>query len=120
MARRTAPKDPLARLRARIDAADHRIVRALADRREVVAALAAVKQREGLPLRDAARERALREERRAFGARLGVPEALVDAVFRAVLTAARAQLAEQMETTGARKGKGGKGKSARRRPGGRA
>ena len=77
----------LAHMRASIDALDHALVNLLAERRMLVSELFAFKERSGLPLFDPARERDLLAERALFAEARGVPAALAERVFRAVLDA---------------------------------
>ncbi|WP_245593935.1 ubiquinone anaerobic biosynthesis accessory factor UbiT [Arenimonas metalli] len=69
----------LARLRLGIDALDDALLVCLAARRRLVAAVARVKQREGLPVRDAARERRIDERGQSLARRLGLPPSLARA-----------------------------------------
>lgn len=78
--------DPrVATCRAELDAIDREVLALLARRRELVRALFVLKDADGIPRVDPARERALLDDRRATAAALGLPPELADAVFRAVL-----------------------------------
>lgn len=69
----------LERLRRGIDALDDALLVCLAARRRLVAAVARVKQRDGLPARDAARERRIEARGESLARRLGLPLALARA-----------------------------------------
>ncbi len=79
-------------LRAQIDEADALLVRALAARWRAVLAIAEHKRERRLDRFDPARELLVRERWRAEGRALGLPEALVDAVFDAVIERSRAEV----------------------------
>jgi predicted lipid carrier protein YhbT/chorismate mutase len=66
----------LARFRFGIDAFDDALLLCLAGRRRLVAAAARVKQREGRPVRDPARERRIVARGQSLARRLGLPPAL--------------------------------------------
>lgn len=83
----------LAALRSRIDTVDRAIVDLLAQRRDLVTEIAACKRDDARPLRDPERERELLADRRAHGASHGLPEELIENVFREVLRASREHLA---------------------------
>lgn len=87
----TPPADSLASFRARIDALDAQLLALLATRRALVAEIFAFKDAHGLSRIDAAREAALIASRRDEAERLGVPPAVTEAVFRAILDDARAR-----------------------------
>lgn len=80
----------IAPYRAEIDAIDRAVLELLARRRELVRALFALKDAQGVPRLDAARERALLDARRELAVALGLPPALSDEVFRAVLASSHA------------------------------
>ncbi len=77
--------DELADLRRRLDAIDRRLLEALAERQEVVAAVAARKAGGGRTIRDAEREQALLGRLVDLGRGLGLQAHLVTRVFREVL-----------------------------------
>jgi chorismate mutase-like protein len=79
------PVPAFAAMRASIDAVDHALLNLLAERRALVSALFALKERQGIPLVDATREEHLLAERCAFAEARGVPPALAERVFRAIL-----------------------------------
>jgi len=87
-----AKPEELASARAAIDAVDHALLDLLARRRSLVGAVFEQKRALGLPLLDPAREAELVAERRARGERLGVPSALTEAVFRAILDESHARM----------------------------
>jgi chorismate mutase-like protein len=68
-----------------LDELDHALLDLVAQRRALVGALFVKKQALGLPFVDPAREADLLADRRAYAARLGVPEELAEAIFRALL-----------------------------------
>lgn len=76
-------------LRRGIDGVDDVLVAALALRRFLVRHVARLKRMHGLPCADPLRERAVRHRTRRLGARLGVPQATVDAVLDAAIADAR-------------------------------
>lgn len=78
---------PITSMRAQIDALDHALVNLLAERRVLVSELFAWKTRHLMPLVDHEREEALLAERSHFAEARGVPAALVERVFRAILDA---------------------------------
>lgn len=80
----------LARLRLGIDALDDALLVCLAARRQLVAAVARVKQREGLPPRDAARERHIDARGQRLARRLGLPASLVRAQLALLVADGRA------------------------------
>jgi len=83
--------DPrVATCRAELDAIDREVLALLARRRELVRALFALKDAQGVPRLDAARERALLDARRELSVALGLPPELSDQVFRAVLASSHA------------------------------
>ncbi len=77
-------------LRARIDAADEALLRALAERYAAVQRLAELKRTEGLTPVDPAREAALEARWRDLSRDLGLPEELALAVLSEVLRGCRA------------------------------
>lgn len=83
------PSLGLARLRLGIDALDDALLIFLAARRRLVAAVARVKQREGLPLRDAARERRIDARGQSLARRLGLPASLARAQLALVIADGR-------------------------------
>ena len=85
----SAPDVTLDARRARIDAIDHAILRLLAERADIVRAIARWKAHEGLPMRDPARESAMVSARRAWAEDLGLPADLAESIARAVLMAGR-------------------------------
>ena len=91
MTERTASDADLAAQRAAIDAVDHALLDLVARRRALVAGLFAHKRASGLPLVDPEREQALLADRRAAAERLGVPGALAEQIFRALLEVSHAQ-----------------------------
>jgi chorismate mutase-like protein len=86
------PPPEIAAMRAAIDEVDHALLELCARRREVVASMFAAKRALGLPLLDPAREADLLAERRAFAARVGVPEGLAEKLFRALLEGSHAEM----------------------------
>lgn len=84
----TKPRS-LAALRAEIDDIDHELIALLARRLNVVRDLSAVKRSEGKRVRDPERERNLLADRSQVAATLGVPEELVESLFRVVMRASR-------------------------------
>lgn len=87
MSKRPAPEPTLdlAAVRARIDAIDDRLLALLAERAEVVADVAAAKQREGTPALDPEREKALLERILDKGAGR-FPKSALLAVYREILS----------------------------------
>lgn len=79
----------LARLRIGIDALDDALLLCLAARRRLVAAVARVKQREGLPSRDAAREDRIAARGQSLAHRLGLPPDLAQAQLALVIADGR-------------------------------
>jgi len=76
-------------LREQIDELDRQVLALLARRMEVVREVAAVKKSEGVPIRDFARERLILDDRRARAARLGLPEAPIESIYRQIMLASR-------------------------------
>jgi chorismate mutase len=87
--------DDLAGLRARIDRADRDLLSALGRRWAAVHDVRALKRAAGLAGHDPERERALRARWHAFGAREGLPESVIDAVFDAVISVSRAEVTRE-------------------------
>ncbi|MCH7814120.1 MAG: bifunctional chorismate mutase/prephenate dehydrogenase [Planctomycetes bacterium] len=85
----TSPNRPLAVLRAMIDAIDHDVLQLLARRTALVGEIAAYKREHGVRIRDAARERAILDDRCAQAERLGLPRDAVEAMYRLILLASR-------------------------------
>jgi len=71
----------LEELRRKIDRLDTRLVQVLAERRECVRRICALKQRAGLPLRDSSRETAIRKRCLRLAELLGLETALLDQVL---------------------------------------
>ncbi len=85
MGRVTQATDPLAPLRARIDAIDARIVQALAERMGVVRDVVAVKERHGIPARLGDRVEAVVAHVRAEAAARDCPPDLAEQVWRTMI-----------------------------------
>lgn len=83
------PLRPLAQVRAEIDALDRELLHTAARRMALVAEVAAYKRAHGLRVRDAARERALLDDRARRADALGLPAGEMEAVFRILLRASR-------------------------------
>lgn len=84
--------DELDALRAAVNDADDALVRALAERWRAVQSIAAYKRELGIAGYDPAREALVRARWRALGERDGVPAAVIDAVFDAVIAQCRAEV----------------------------
>lgn len=76
-------------LRARFDATDRELVRLLAERFELSRAIGEVKERLGLPVLDAARERAVIDRVRDLAAEYGVDAQDIESVYRRVIEASK-------------------------------
>lgn len=72
-------------IRAGIDATDNGIVKLLAERREWVLKLARVKRVLGIPIYDRAREQALIDRVKGWGAGHKLNEEFVEVVFRLIV-----------------------------------
>jgi len=83
------PQDPLASVRARIDAVDQQILALLKQRMEIVTDLATVKREHGLRIRDARREEQLLEARREIARSLGLSVDVTESLFRLIMWASR-------------------------------
>ncbi len=110
----TTPQEPknqgqlpegLQELRDRIDDVDHRLLRLLEERNELIGQVAAIKRRSGYGIRDYARERQLLADRGKRGGEAGVRQEVVESLFRVILWASRdrqaalgAELPLEMET----------------------
>ena len=79
----------IAALRLRIDDLDHELIALLARRMAVVGELSAVKRSEGKRVRDPERERSLLEDRSQLATALGLPQDLVESLFRVIMRASR-------------------------------
>lgn len=75
--------------RRKIDAIDEEMVRLLGERLEVARQIGEEKEREGLPVLDAARERRVFDKVRALGARMGVDEDEVERIYERIVEAAK-------------------------------
>lgn len=75
--------------RARLDGIDAQLLKLLAERRRLVGEVFEWKDAHGLPRIDPTRESALRQARVRDGQSLGLPDALTEAVFDAILADAR-------------------------------
>lgn len=76
-------------LRAQIDDLDHELLQLLARRMEVVGRLSAVKRSAGKRVRDPERERSLLADRGQLGHTLGLPQDLIESLFRVIMRASR-------------------------------
>ncbi|MEM1415347.1 MAG: prephenate dehydrogenase/arogenate dehydrogenase family protein [Myxococcota bacterium] len=85
---------PLAVLRALIDAVDRDVLQLLARRMGLVAEVASYKREHAVRIRDLGRERAVLADRRGRAARLGLPEGVIESVYRLLLLASRDRQAE--------------------------
>lgn len=79
----------LAKLRARIDAVDAKIVDLIAERDSIVEEARRLKAKDGIPLYDAAREEVILEDRAAWANARGMGEDAMKDVFRAILALSR-------------------------------
>jgi chorismate mutase len=84
MDREEAQKE-LERIRAGIDAADNAIVKQLAQRRTLVVELAKAKKTLAIPIYDRAREQALIDRVKKWGAEHQLDEEFVEVVFRLIV-----------------------------------
>lgn len=85
------PERDLQAMRAEIDDLDHALLRLVARRREVVAELFDWKRARDIEPIDAARERALLDERRAAAEALDLPPGLAERLMRALLADSHAR-----------------------------
>ncbi|CAN5155216.1 hypothetical protein BH09MYX1_BH09MYX1_30280 [soil metagenome] len=85
----------LAKLRARIDIVDAKIVDLIADRDSIVEEARRLKAASGLPLYDGPREETILEDRAAWANARGLGEDAMKEVFRAVLTLSRGPTPKQ-------------------------
>lgn len=83
----TAPT--LAYLRAQIDALDHELLQLLSRRSALVSDIARAKRREGVPIRDRARESEIISDRRDHAARIGLNPDVIESIYRNILWASR-------------------------------
>ena len=84
MTKEQAKKD-LEKIRAGIDGVDNALVKLLAERREWVLRLARVKRVLGIPIYDRAREQALIDRVKGWGAEHKLNEEFVEVVFRLIV-----------------------------------
>ncbi|MBX3248994.1 MAG: bifunctional chorismate mutase/prephenate dehydrogenase [Myxococcales bacterium] len=89
-----SPSRPLPVLRALLDAIDRDVLQLLARRMGVVAEIAAYKRHSRTPIRDLAREREVLRDRAERGALLGLPQGVIESVYRMLLLASRDRQAE--------------------------
>jgi chorismate mutase len=82
---RTDAQKALDRIRRGIDAADNAIVTQLAERRKLVVELAKVKKALSVPIYDRAREQALIDRVKKWGAEHQLNEEFVEVVFRLII-----------------------------------
>lgn len=75
----------LDRIRSGIDGVDNKIVELLAQRRELVIELAKIKKELKVPIYDRAREQALIDRVKAWGAEHKLNEEFVEVVFRLIV-----------------------------------
>lgn len=80
---------PLPELRDILDAIDRDVMQLLAKRMAVVAEVAAYKRAHGVRIRDIAREQQILHDRRALAEELGLPPAVIEAVWRQLMLASR-------------------------------
>ena len=114
---------PLPVLRALIDAIDRDVLQLLARRTALVGEIGAHKREHGLAIRDVEREREVLGERLGRARELGLPEGVVESIWRQVLLASRDHQAalraevppdEPMRTVALLGGEGGMGRLFRR------
>lgn len=79
--------EELAALRKKLDGVDQALVERLAERQEIVAAIGALKEAEGRPLRDFAREREVLQGVRVRAAGIGLDPDTAEAVLRTLIRA---------------------------------
>lgn len=79
----------LTALRDQIDAIDCKVLELLAERMKVVAQIAGVKRKEGVQIRDFARERKLLDDRKARAQALGISVEPVESIYRQIMLASR-------------------------------
>jgi chorismate mutase len=75
----------LKELRREIDEVDEQIIRCLADRVKVCQAIGAAKKAQGLPVKDAVRERDVYQLVRKQATNLGLDPVQVEAVYREIV-----------------------------------
>jgi chorismate mutase/prephenate dehydrogenase len=90
----TNPPHELIELRERIDDFDNKILETLAARDKIVRQVAEVKKRNGIPIRDKAREATILAERREQCERLDLPSSTIESVYRVLLAASRDKQAQ--------------------------
>jgi chorismate mutase/prephenate dehydrogenase len=83
------PPQALTALRDQIDAIDGRVLELLAERMQVVAQIAAVKQKERVQIRDFGRERAVLDDRKRRAEALGISVEPVESIYRQIMLASR-------------------------------
>ena len=83
------PERSLHVLRSMIDALDRELLQTLARRMSLVAEVAAYKRSHGVRIRDAGRERAVLDDRRARAEELGLPVSEMESIFRILLRSSR-------------------------------
>lgn len=86
--------EELLELRSRIDGVDRELLEVLARRKELVSSVAEVKKRHQVPIRDRNREAEILEDRRARCTDLGLPNPVIENLYRVLLTASREHQAD--------------------------
>jgi chorismate mutase / prephenate dehydrogenase len=84
-----SPVSALAKLREQLDQVDRQVLELLAQRMQIVTAVATHKRAENIEIRDAGREKQLLQSRRELALELGLEPESIESIYRQILLASR-------------------------------